>query len=109
GGGAARQAEAALGHATSHGHRPATIFAIWALAILDLGRARWAEALSRLSSLAAAPRSFADTLMMETAPDRIEAAVRTGRRAEAGGGLESAHAGGSPTSRAWAGPPLCSC
>src|SRR5262249_27182152 len=79
----ARQAGAALDHATSRGHRPATIFAVWALAIQALGRARWAEALSRLSSLAATPQSFADTLVMETAPDWIEAAVRTGRDAEA--------------------------
>ncbi|HKA26759.1 MAG TPA: AAA family ATPase [Gaiellaceae bacterium] len=106
---ALRQAEAALEHATSHGHRPATIFAIWALAILDLGRARWAEALSRLSSLATAPRSFADTLMMETAPDRIEAAVRTGRDAEAGEVLESLDAWASHTGAAWARPRLACC
>src|SRR5262249_45995957 len=103
---AVRQAEGALEHATSHGHRPATIFAIWALAILDLGRARWAEALGRLSSLAATPQSFADTLMMETAPDRIEAAVRTGRHAEAGGGLESLDEGASHAGAAWGRPRL---
>src|SRR5262249_61634126 len=65
---AVRQAEAALDHATSHGHRPATIFALWALALLDLGRARWAEALGRLSSLAALPQSSPDTLSPATAP-----------------------------------------
>jgi len=106
---AVRHAEDALDHATSHGHRPATIFATWALAILDLGRARWAEALSRLSSLAASPQSFADTLVMETAPDRIEAAMRTGRQAEAEEVLEAFDAWASRSGAAWARTRLASC
>jgi DNA-binding CsgD family transcriptional regulator len=106
---AVRQAEGALDHATSHGHRPATIFALWALALLDLGRTRWAEALVRLSSLAASPRSFADTLVMETAPDRIEAAIRTGRQAEAGEVLEAFEAWTSQSGAVWARPRLASC
>jgi DNA-binding CsgD family transcriptional regulator len=106
---AVREAEAALEHATSHGHRPATIFAVWALAILDLGRARWAEALSRLSSLSSSPQSFADTLVMETAPDWIEAAVRAGRRAEAEEVLEAFASWASDSGTSWAGPRLASC
>src|SRR5262245_6224723 len=106
---AIRQAEDALDHAAGRGLRPATIFAVWALAILDLGRARWAEALSRLSSLATSPQSFADTLVMETAPDRIEAAVRTGRHAEASEVLGALDAWASHAGAAWARPRLASC
>src|SRR5262249_44807713 len=106
---AVREAEAALDHAASHGHRPATIFAVWALAIVDLGSARWAEALSRLSSLAAAPQSFTDTLLMETAPDWIEAAVRTGRHAEAEEVLAAFEAWASHSGTSWARPRLASC
>src|SRR5262249_32512693 len=106
---AVRQAEGALDHATRHRHRPATIFAVWALALLDLGRARWSEALSRLGSLAASPGSFVDTLVMETAPDRIEAAVRTGRQAEEGEVLGAFDAWVSHSGAAWARPKLASC
>jgi len=102
-------AEAALEHATSHGHRPATIFAVWALAILDLGRARWAQALRRLNSLATTPQSFADTLVMETAPDRIEAAVRTGRRGEAREVTDALATWASQSGAAWAQARLASC
>jgi DNA-binding CsgD family transcriptional regulator len=49
----------------------------YALALMDLGRGRWTEALDRLESL------DDPTLGILTVPDRIEAAVRAGRTDEA--------------------------
>src|SRR5262249_27569015 len=54
-------------------------------------------------------QSFADTLVMETAPDRIEAAVRTGRHAEASEVLGALDAWASHAGAAWARPRLASC
>src|SRR5262249_39814984 len=61
------------------------------------------------SALATSPQSLTDTLVMETAPDRIEAAVRTGRHAEAAEVLETLDAWGSHAGAAWARPRLACC
>jgi DNA-binding CsgD family transcriptional regulator len=53
----------------------------WALALLDLGRGRWADALERLEDLADVRPGQGDALLvLISLPDRIEAAVRAGRR-----------------------------
>jgi DNA-binding NarL/FixJ family response regulator len=51
--------------------------ACWSLAVLDLGHARWSQALERLDAIAeSGPVSGTTSLAVLTAPDRIEAAVR---------------------------------
>jgi DNA-binding CsgD family transcriptional regulator len=64
-------------------------FVEYALALLDLGSGRWQEGFDRLSSL----RDPA--LRIVSLPDRVEAAVRLSRRAEAEAAVEAfaAHAG----------------
>lgn len=58
--------------------------ATYALALVDLGAARWREALECLEGLA----DPSDPAVALTAPDRIEAAVRAGRRDRAAELLE---------------------
>jgi DNA-binding NarL/FixJ family response regulator len=68
----------------------------YALALLDLGRGRWSDALARL-------RSLADpTLSLTTLPDRVEAAVRAGRRQEAKAALERFEAAVAVSPAPWA-------
>ena len=52
---------------------------VWALALLDLGRGRWEDALARLETVSGARMGLAGVMAMRTIPDRIEAAVRAGR------------------------------
>jgi DNA-binding NarL/FixJ family response regulator len=53
----------------------------WALALLDLGFGRWDDALERLEAMADARPGQGDALLvLISLPDRIEAAVRAGRR-----------------------------
>jgi DNA-binding CsgD family transcriptional regulator len=79
--------------------------AVAALALVDLGRSRAEEAYERLAALT----DPADPGLGITAPDRIEAAVRAGRQAEARAGLEYyerwAGYSGAPQAR----PRLASC
>ena len=79
--------------------------AVYALAMVDMGRARWADALERLASLT----DPADPAVAITAPDRIEAAVRAGRLEQAQATLElyAAWAGYSGTQSTH--PRLASC
>jgi DNA-binding CsgD family transcriptional regulator len=106
---ARRQAEAALEHATAHGHRPAALYAVWALATIDLGRGRWAEAFTQLSSLTSLPRSFADSLTIQTVPDQIEAAARAGNGAQARKAFEAFAAWVAQSEAPWARPRLHCC
>ena len=53
--------------------------AVYALALADLGRADWPEALARLESLLEGGAAQLDPLAAATTPDRIEAAVKAGR------------------------------
>ena len=77
--------EAVLAHATANGMRLRASAAVYALALADLGRARWPEALARLESLLEGGAAQLDPLAAATTPDRIEAAVKAGR-------YETAHA-----------------
>jgi DNA-binding CsgD family transcriptional regulator len=51
----------------------------WALALVDLGRGRWEQALTRLESIPLARMGIAGGLGIRSIPDRVEAAVRAGR------------------------------
>lgn len=78
---ARRRAHEALERATAHGLGLAEGWAGWALATIDLGNGVWLEALERLESLATQQLAgFTRFLVIQTTPDRIEAAVRAGRR-----------------------------
>jgi DNA-binding CsgD family transcriptional regulator len=76
---ARRQGEVVLERAGANGLPLRTTIAEYALALSELGRARWAEALSRIDELLAHERSALDPLMAAMIPDKIEAAVRAGR------------------------------
>src|SRR6185437_16827343 len=72
---AARVAETA--RANDHGI--ASSIAEWAVALLDLGSGRAREAVVRLVALSAAPPGVGHPLyVLTSAPDLVEASVRTG-------------------------------
>ena len=76
---ARRHGEEVLARATASGMRVRATTAVYALALADLGRARWHEALARLESLLEGGAAQLDPLAAATTPDRIEAAVKAGR------------------------------
>ena len=76
---AVRYAEASIELSQAHGLPVGAARSIWALALLDMGRGRWADALARYESLADTRLGLATTIRMRTTPERIEAAVRAGR------------------------------
>jgi DNA-binding NarL/FixJ family response regulator len=78
-----RQAQDVVERATSNGLRLRASMAVYALALLDLGRARWVEALERLDSLLKRGSGGMDPIVGPIFPDRIEAAVRASRLDEA--------------------------
>ena len=77
---ARRHGEEVLAHATANGMRLRASIAVYALALADLGRADWPEALARLESLMEGGAAQLDPLAAATTPDRIEAAVKAGRQ-----------------------------
>jgi len=75
---ATRLAYEAIEHSETHGLALGAARPVWALALLDLGRGRWAEAEARLEVLVPERFAMASGLVMQTYADRIEAAVRAG-------------------------------
>jgi DNA-binding CsgD family transcriptional regulator len=106
---ARRQAEEALDVARAHGLTLRAASAMRALALVDLGRGRWAAALERLDALAEAQGAGVALVAMMTAPDRIEAAVRAGRPDEARLALPEYAAWAAHSGAAWVQPRLASC
>jgi ATP/maltotriose-dependent transcriptional regulator MalT len=80
---ARRDAEAVLAHAAANGLPLRAPTAVYALAMTDLARARWADAVERLDSLLDGESGSLDPFAAATVPDVIEAAVRSGRTDEA--------------------------
>jgi hypothetical protein len=76
---ARRQGEEVLRLAAEAGLRLRASAAVHGLALSDLAHARWEDALVRLDSLLG-PDSALDPLVYATLADKIEAAVRAGRR-----------------------------
>jgi tetratricopeptide (TPR) repeat protein len=70
---AVRYAEASLELAQAHGLAVGAARSVWALALLDMGRGRWADALARYDSLVNSRLGLATTIAMRTTPERIEA------------------------------------
>ena len=106
---ARQQAEDVLEHATTNGLRLRASMAVYALALVDLGRARWNEAAERLDSLLRSGSGSLDPLVGPIFPDRIEAAVRASRHAEARATLPLFEAWAGYSGVAWAQPRLAVC
>ena len=111
---ARRHGEEVLAHATANGMRLRASFAVYALALADLGRADWLEALARLESLLEGGAAQLDPLAAATTPDRIEAAVKAGRHEIAQAALpqleaRAAYAGRAADAAAARGLPGASC
>jgi DNA-binding CsgD family transcriptional regulator len=84
---ARRQANEVIEHAGANGLRLRASMAVYALALVDLGRSRWLEALERLDSLMKRSSGALDPFVGPFFPDRIEAAVRAARTDEAAAAL----------------------
>lgn len=99
-----RYADEALARALPRRQGFAAARASLAIAILNLGAGHFAEALDRLITLAAAgPGVSHPAIVMFSLPDRVEAAVRTGRlsaAADALHALEGWHSRASPDAHA---------
>lgn len=107
---ARRQAEDAYERGTAHGFPVPVTIAIYALAVLDLGRGRWTNALHRLESLANKQSGVADPFLATiSAPDRLEAAVRAGRIDQGREALALFEQWATQAGALWAGPRLASC
>jgi DNA-binding CsgD family transcriptional regulator len=106
---AVRHAEQVLEVAAAHGLGPRASYAFYALAMVDLGRGRWAEALERLQSVSD-PRNDADALLAKwSLPDLVEAAVRAGRLDDAREALSAFEGWATDSGQAWALSRLASC
>lgn len=75
-------ADDALGAPEPGAPAPGLAWAQWALALLDLGHARWESALTQLAALHTGPVRH-QLPGLRSVPDLVEAAVRLGRPAEA--------------------------
>ena len=77
---AREQAEDVIERASPRGLPVPVATAVWALALIDLGRGRWAEALERLDAIVDEHSGVADLYLGTlSAADRVEAAVRSGQ------------------------------
>jgi DNA-binding CsgD family transcriptional regulator len=78
---ARRDAAEALAGAVDRGLTLAVAYAGRALAAVDLGQGRWVDCLDRLESLSELRiPGFSRYVVIQTMPDRVEAAVRSGQR-----------------------------
>jgi DNA-binding CsgD family transcriptional regulator len=80
---ARRHAEEVLAAAIANGTPLRASFAVYALALLELGAARWDEAHARLDAHLQGQAGALDPITVAMLPDAIEAAVRAGRRERA--------------------------
>jgi DNA-binding CsgD family transcriptional regulator len=106
---ARRRATVALERANARGLPVAAARPPWALALLDLGRGRWAEALARLEALAELKLGITSALVLQTAADRVEAAVRAGEPESARTALGLFEHWATSSGAAWAQPRVACC
>jgi len=84
--------------------------AVHTLALLDLGRGRWTEALDRLGGLAGSRPNIPDTIQGRLAlPDTVEAAVRAGRLDDARRALSTFEDWVADSGTSWAHSRLAAC
>ena len=95
------------------GHRPwppAIAFVTWALALVDLGAGRNAEACTALEGLAHGGQDLGHRVVaISSAADLVEAAVRIGRVEVARQGLQTLDAWARPTRALWGQALVCRC
>jgi len=100
----------ALDLATAHGLAVRAASVARTLALLDLGRGRWAEALEQYAALAELRPGIREPFwVVMTVPDRVEAAVRAGRPDDAQAALPAFDEWATHSGAAWAQPLLESC
>jgi len=93
----------ALNQAIAQRLGPHAAIAPWALALLDLGAGRPAQAFDRLEALATAgPGEGNQMVMLMATADHVEAAVRTQHQAAATAALDRLQAWASDTGARWA-------
>jgi DNA-binding CsgD family transcriptional regulator len=96
--------------AAAHGLPARATYGTYVLAMLDLGRGRWIEALEHFSLVADPRPDVGDAFLAKGAlPDRIEAAVRAGRADEAREGLSQFEAWAADSSYQWVQPRIFGC
>ncbi|MEV0614432.1 LuxR family transcriptional regulator [Nonomuraea sp. NPDC050404] len=97
------EADAALAQAIGQRLGPAASIAAWALALLDLGEGRTAEAFDRLTAMAdAAPGEGHPLVKIFAAADLVEAAVRADRMERATAALDLLRRWAGPARAPWA-------
>jgi DNA-binding CsgD family transcriptional regulator/tetratricopeptide (TPR) repeat protein len=105
---ARRHAGEALEVAEANGIGPRVVFALYALAMLDLGRGQWAASIERLQDIVNSREGH--TLIEKWAlPDLVEAAVRAGQLSEAHEALSSFEEWAAVSGPPWAQARLASC
>jgi DNA-binding CsgD family transcriptional regulator len=93
-----------------HGLAVPAALLVWAQAMLDLGRGRWENALEGLTALTEFRPGFGTPVIaIVSGPDRVEAAVRAGRSAEAREALDAFEVWAAHTGTPWAGPSVALC
>jgi DNA-binding CsgD family transcriptional regulator len=96
--------------AAVHGLPARTTYAVYVLAMIDLGRGRWTEALEHFRLVADPRPDVGDAYLARIAtPDMIEAAVRAGRLDEAREALARFEEWAPDSSYPWVQPRLSSC
>jgi DNA-binding CsgD family transcriptional regulator len=96
--------------AGAHGLAVPAALAVWAQALLDLGRGRWESAFEGLIALTEYRPGFGTPVIaIVSAPDRVEAGVRAGQIDEARAALAPFEAWAAHTGTAWARPGVAVC
>jgi DNA-binding CsgD family transcriptional regulator len=100
-----RLADEVLELAAAHGLPGRATWAVYTLAMLELGLGRWSEALEHLTVVADPRPDVGDKFVAKLSlPDRIEAAARAGRREEAKEGLVEFEEWAASSNLAWVRP-----
>jgi DNA-binding CsgD family transcriptional regulator len=96
--------------AAAHGLPTRATYAVYVLAMLELGRGRWTEALEHFRVVADPRPDVGDAFLAKGAsPDAIEAAVRAGRLEEAREALSRFEEWAADSSYPWVQPRLSAC
>ena len=91
-------------------HAASAAVAAWALALIEIGHARWEAALDLMQPLVLPEDGIHSPLItMTMAPDCIEAAVRCGRTGVARAALDEYERWATTSAAAWATPVLAAC
>lgn len=95
------RADEVIEHAATHGSSLGFALVLYALAMLELGRARWVDALERFDALADVRRPGSLYLAAVSSADRVEAAVHAGRPEVAQSALQQFESWAEWSDAAW--------